>query len=77
MNIAMVISIVMTVKMVATVTSSPPTAAFTSCTGRGVTEWNTDPDTIKYSLQSWLLGTVTVLTTRQARYLKGTTSSQV
>ena len=65
----MVITMVMMVAMVATVTSSPPTAAFSSCTGLGVTEWNTDPATIKYSLQSWLLGTLTVLTTRHKGYI--------
>ena len=73
MLMVMMVMLIM-VMMMATVTSSPPTAAFTSCTGLGVTEWNTDPASIKYSLQSWLLGTVTVLTTRQARYLKGTTN---
>ena len=46
------------------------TAAFTSCTGRGVTEWNEDPDTIKLSLQSWLLSTVTLLATKEEREAK-------
>ena len=70
MAITMVITMVkmvLMVKMVGTVTSSPPTAAFSSCTGRGVTEWNTEPATIKHSLQSWLLGTLTVLTTTEER----------
>ena len=49
--------------LVETGLTSPPTAAFTSCTGRGVTEWNSRPDTIKSSLQSWLLSTVTLLPT--------------
>ena len=45
-------------------------AAFTSCTGLGLTEWNDDVTTIKLNLQSWLLSTVTLLTTTLDRDTK-------
>ena len=45
-------------------------AAFTSCTGLGVTEWNDDVTSIKLNLQSWLLSTVTLLTTTSDRDTK-------
>ena len=46
------------------------TAAFTSCTTQVETDWNYDPSTIKYSLQSWLLSTVTLLTNSLDRETK-------
>ena len=59
MMVMTIVMMVMMMVMVETVMSSLPTAALSSCTGQAVTEWNTDLASIKSSLQSWLLDTLT------------------
>ena len=67
--------LLITMSMLETVRSSAPTtAAFTSCSGLGVTEWNSQPAIIKSALQSWLLSTVTVLTSTPDQLYEGVSS---
>ena len=54
------ISLLFTLSLNGAGSQNPITAVYSSCTGRGVTEWNTNKKTIPLELESWLHSSISV-----------------